>query len=92
LTQRKEKKIEAGSKEGAEHPYRGFEELQATTDKAYHDCAKPRRPAFVALGKALQAIDKHAPIIDVMIQQQPFFVNLVWGTIRFIIGVSSSVA
>ena len=53
------------------------------------DCSAPSsRPAFVLLGEALVAIDKYTPVIDVMVQQQPFVVNLVWGGIRFTISVS----
>ena len=43
---------------------------------------------MVQIGAALQKVNAYAPVIDVMIQQQPFVVNLVWGSIRFIIQVN----
>lgn len=63
-------------------------EMKKVAEQALDCCPPSSRPAFVLLGQALVAIDKHAPVIDVMVQQQPFIVNLVWGGIRFIISVS----
>jgi hypothetical protein len=44
------------------------------------------------LEHALTAINQHAQVIDVLIQQQPDITALVWGAIRFLIGVCAKVA
>jgi hypothetical protein len=72
------------------HPFLGFEDLTQEVERAHRECYGNRHPFFVQIGRALQAANMYAPAIDVMIQQQPFVVNLVWGTIRFIIQVSDS--
>jgi hypothetical protein len=40
------------------------------------------------LSRALVAIHNHAPVLDVLAQQQPI-AAFVWGSIRFIIKVSN---
>jgi len=72
-------------------PFRGLDDLKRVVREAHEKCYKARSPAFARLGQWLETIDTYAPIIDVMIQQQPFFVNLVWGSARFIIQVSSAI-
>lgn len=72
------------------HPFLGFEDLTQEVKRAHGECYGRRHPFFVQIGRALQAANIYAPAIDVMIQQQPFVVNLVWGSIRFIIQVSDS--
>jgi hypothetical protein len=74
----------------ATHPFLGFEDLTQEVKRAHRECYGKRHPFFVQIGRALQAANIYAPAIDVMIQQQPFVVNLVWGSIRFIIQVSDS--
>jgi len=71
-----------------QHGFHGLNEMKLVAERALDCCVPSSRPAFKLLGAALVAIDKYAPIIDVMVQQQPFIVNLVWGGIRFIIFVS----
>jgi hypothetical protein len=66
--------------------------MRLVAQQALDCCVPSSRPAFELLADALVAIDKYAPIIDVMVQQQPFIVNLVWGGIRFVITVSSAEA
>ena len=66
------------------HP---LEQLKAAVSASHDLCYRRRRPSLLRLGRVLEAIDKAAPIVDVMIQQQPFIVNLVWGSLRFIIQV-----
>lgn len=91
-TDDKAKKIVDGSLDNMKHPFHGLHELQRVTEEARDKCYnKEYRPILVLLGKALVTIDKHAPVIDVMIQQQPFIVNIVWGSIRFLIQVSEVV-
>jgi hypothetical protein len=72
------------------HPFLGYEDLTQEVERAHRECYGNRHPFFVQIGRALQAANIYAPAIDVMIQQQPFVVNLVWGTIRFIIQVNDS--
>ena len=48
---------------------------------------KRRSKAQTKLEEALKAINQHAQVIDVLIQQQPDITALVWGAIRFLIGV-----
>ena len=48
---------------------------------------KRRSKAQTKLEEALTAINQHAQVIDVLIQQQPDITALVWGAIRFLIGV-----
>ena len=72
----------------AMHPFLGFDHLTQEVHEAHRQCYEKRHPFFVQVGRALQAANTYAPVIDVMIQQQPFVVNLVWGSIRFIIQVS----
>jgi hypothetical protein len=74
----------------ATHRFLGFEDLTQEVERAHRECYGKRHPFFVQIGRALQAAHMYAPAIDVMIQQQPFVVNLVWGSIRFIIQVSDS--
>jgi hypothetical protein len=74
----------------ATHPFLGFENLTKEVQEAQRECYEKRHPFFVQIGRALQVANTYAPVIDVMIQQQPFVVNLVWGSIRFIIQVSDS--
>ena len=76
------------SPEAVQHGFHGLNEMKLVAQRALDCCVPSSRPAFELLGEVLVAIDKYAPIIDVMIQQQPFIVNLVWGGIRFIIAVS----
>jgi hypothetical protein len=88
LTSKEEKRVQFNSPEAVQHGFRGLNEMKFVAEQALGRCAPSSRPAFVLLKDALVAIDKHAPVIDVMVQQQPFIVNLVWGGIRFIISVS----
>jgi hypothetical protein len=74
----------------ASHPFLGFENLMKEVQEAHRHCYEKRHPFFVQIGRALRAANTYAPVIDVMIQQQPFVVNLVWGSIRFIIMVSDA--
>jgi hypothetical protein len=53
---------------------------------------KRRSKAQTKLEEALTAINQHAQVIDVLIQQQPDITALVWGAIRFLIGVCAKVA
>jgi hypothetical protein len=48
-----------------------------------------RSKAQTKLEHALTAINQHAKVIDVLIQQQPDITALVWGAIRFLIGVGA---
>jgi hypothetical protein len=48
---------------------------------------KRRSATQTKLEHALTAINQHAQVIDVLIQQQPDITALVWGAIRFLIGV-----
>lgn len=91
ITKDKEKGAQLEELIIVKHAFHGahvLDELKVATEQARHDCSESRRPLFIQIAKVLEQIDKHAPIIDVMIQQQPFFVNLVWGSVRFIIQVS----
>jgi hypothetical protein len=88
LANKEEKIIQFNSAEAVQHDFRGLNEMKSVAEQALGRCTPSSRPAFVLLKDTLVAIDKYAPVIDVMIQQQPFIVNLVWGGIRFIISVS----
>jgi hypothetical protein len=70
------------------HPCVRFQALTQEVQEAHERCYENRRAFFVQMGRALRAANTYAPVIDVMIQQQPFVANLVWGSIRFIIQVS----
>jgi hypothetical protein len=72
------------------HQFLGFDSLIQEVQEAHGQCYEKRQPFFVQMGRALRAANTYAPVIDVMIQQQPFVVNLVWGSIRFIIQVSDA--
>jgi len=86
LTNKKSKTIEIGDAETDE--FWGLEELKVVTRQAYQKCYGARNPTYMQLAKCLEALDRHAPVVDVMIQQQPFFINIIWGGIRFIVQVS----
>lgn len=90
MTKKKDKILLLEPFNVASHPFLGFQNLRKEVQEAHRDCYGKRHPFFVQVGRALQAVNRYAPVIDVMIQQQPFVVNLVWGSIRFIIMVSDA--
>lgn len=90
MTKKKYKILMLEPSSVATHPFLGFENLIQEAQGAHQQCYEKRHPFLVQVGRALRAANTYAPMIDVMIQQQPFVVNLVWGSIRFIIQVSDS--
>jgi hypothetical protein len=88
MTKKKDKVLLLEPCNVAKHPFLGFKALTQEVQEEYARCYEKRQPFFVQMGRALRAANTYAPVIDVMIQQQPFVVNLIWGSIRFIIQVN----
>jgi hypothetical protein len=51
-------------------------------------CNTRKGPWRERLERIIQAANKYAAVVDVMVQHQPHITALVWGAIRLLIGVS----
>jgi ElaB/YqjD/DUF883 family membrane-anchored ribosome-binding protein len=55
--------------------------------KLHDSKVKARSQAHQRIDSVVTALNTHAQVIDVFIQQQPDITAVVWGAVRFLIGV-----
>ncbi len=53
------------------------------------DHERTRGGSIEVLSRLTKTINKYAKVVDVFIQQQPDITAIVWGTVRFLIQVST---
>jgi hypothetical protein len=65
-----------------------FGELLDDVINAKQKCDDSRSGFQEKLEGLINAIQPYAPVIDVLIQQQPNITSIVWDGLRFLLGVS----
>jgi ABC-type transporter Mla subunit MlaD len=87
LTKDGAKKIGTTLTNNNQHPPCTLEDLLLDVTKLQKKRNKDRSDAQRRIDTVITAINQHAQVIDVLIQQQPDITAVVWGAIRFLIGV-----
>jgi hypothetical protein len=64
-----------------------LEELLQDVTKLQESWKNDRSDTQRRIDTVITSINQHAQVIDVLIQQQPDITSVVWGAIRFLIGV-----
>jgi hypothetical protein len=82
------KRIGATLTTNNQHQPCNLEDLLEDAAKVQESWKKHRSDAHEQIDTVITAINQHAQVIDVLIQQQPDITAIVWGAIRFLIGVS----
>jgi len=70
-----------------QHPPCALEDLLLDVTKLQEQRNKDRSDAQRRIDTVITSINQHAQVIDVLIQQQPEITAVLWGAIRFLIGV-----
>ncbi|PMD60732.1 uncharacterized protein K444DRAFT_388061 [Hyaloscypha bicolor E] len=66
-----------------------LEDLLQEVTKLQESWNNDRSDAQRRVDTVITTIDQHARVIDVLIKQQPDITSLVWGAIRFLIGIAA---
>jgi hypothetical protein len=89
LTSDNSKRIGSASAVQGQHQSCKLEELLGEASKLQQSNAGQRSVAQQRIEDVITAINQHARVIDVLIQQQPDITSIIWGAFRCLIGVRS---
>lgn len=86
LTSDSRKKITSALASNHQHQRCTLDDLLSQVDK-YKKRKLQRSTTLNHIENIITTLDQHAKVVDVLIQQQPDITAIVWGAVRFLIGV-----